>query len=125
MRRQRGTSLADDVVLVAHNEQTNNYTVLCWSNKARQNQQIKIKLLKTTTHQNSNNYHNKKISKRHVRAHRADPLNKRKSWMNDNIKTIFRCLDNYTSLFSQIWNNLILQTTLSMSKLKPPEMITV
>ena len=38
MRRQRGTSLADDVVLVAHNEQTNNYTVLCWSNKARQNQ---------------------------------------------------------------------------------------
>ena len=106
MRRQRGTSIADDVVLVAHNEQTKKYTVLCWSNKARQNQQIIIKLLKTTTHQNSNKYHNKKIPKRHVRAHRADPINKRKSWINNNIKTIFRCLDNYTSLFSQIWNNL-------------------
>ena len=46
MRRQRGTSLADDVVLVAHNEQTKNYTVLCWSNKARQNQQIIIKTTK-------------------------------------------------------------------------------
>ena len=44
MRRQRGNSLADDVVLVAHNDQTINYcAVLCWSNKARQNQQIIIK----------------------------------------------------------------------------------
>ena len=60
MGRQRGTSLVDDVMLVAHNEQTNNYTVLCWSNKARQNQQIIIKVLKPTTHQNSNNYQNKK-----------------------------------------------------------------
>ena len=46
MRRQRGTSLADDAVLVAHNEQTKNYTVLYWSNKARQNQQIIIKTTK-------------------------------------------------------------------------------
>ena len=45
-----------------------NYTVLCWSNKARQNQQI---IIKTTQHDI--------ISKRHVRAQSADPINKRKS----------------------------------------------
>ena len=43
-----------------------------------------------------------KVSKRHVRAQSADTTNKGKSWTNDYIKTIFRCLDNYTAKHTDI-----------------------
>ena len=56
-----------------------NYTVLCWSNKARQNQQIIINYSKRRPIKTQTTTTIKIISKRHIRAQSADPINKRKS----------------------------------------------